>query len=279
MAVSRFCLGLVLTSLLCCATDCQRPSSKPPEAQKPAVTATTPAPDPKMPGTPANEKVPAKPVATDGKSEGLEPPKAWSDPRVLAELAKNCAFDPESLPASERKQWLGEHEEGDADSPLSCTASMEQSCIYDPCYDEQSSQCNPRCESTCKSCGKACASQCETCKTPCQDDACLMACANKCASCHESCVRKRDRCATGTCTEEYKKCRVKLRDAWTANGCTEICDKHTACKTACEAKNESAKKQKDCDKACAAPKSAAKCNLLLCKNDQSMGIDPTSTTD
>lgn len=288
MAVSRFWFGLVLMSLLVCATDCRRPSSsKPAEVQKPVVTTPTiTSPTPTTPPPPAPPAAPAKEKEKDAakgdsheESDGTPAPKSWDDPRVLAELTKNCAFDPESLPASERKQWLGEHDEGDGDSPLSCTASMEQSCVYDPCHDEQSRQCNPRCESKCRSCGKTCADKCEKCKTPCQDDACRMACAKKCASCHETCVRKRDRCATGTCTEEYKKCRVKLRDEWTANGCTEICETHSACKTACEEKNEKAKKKKDCDKACPTPKGADKCDLLLCKNEESMGIDPTSTTD
>jgi hypothetical protein len=283
MSVSRFCFGLLIMSLCLGAGGCRRvtlsPIAKPTEGKTgspvtaPATSPVTPpATTAKTDKPPGSEKDKAK--AEDG--EAPEPPKSWSDPRVLAELVKSCAFEPDSLPEADRQKWLGVQDEGNADSPLSCSASMEQSCVYDPCHDEQSSKCNPRCESKCRSCGKSCAARCETCKTPCQDDACRMACASKCASCRESCVRRRDRCATGTCTEEYKKCRVKLRDEWEANGCAEICKTIEDCKSACEEKNQKAKRQKDCDKACPAPKGGGKCDMNLCSGEGGMGIDPSS---
>src|SRR3990167_5785835 len=65
-----------------------------------------------------------------------EPPASWTDPRVIAELAKNCAFDPDDIPQEQRKQWTGEMYPGKR-SPLSCALSFDQSCVYDPCYDEE----------------------------------------------------------------------------------------------------------------------------------------------
>lgn len=202
------------------------------------------------------------------------PPASWSDPRVIAELAKNCAFDPDAIPYEQRKQWTGELYPGKR-SPLSCALSFDQSCVYDPCYDEETRECRPRCAKSCHDCGTACAATCETCKRACSDDNCRIACAKSCASCREGCVRTRDRCATGTCTEQFKQCRQKLKDDWLRKGCANVCRAYLRCQKPCISKHDKAGDAYEaCTKPCE-PKDNKGCNFQFCGGNFGMGINPT----
>lgn len=204
------------------------------------------------------------------KAAPQEPPRSWSDPRVLDELTRSCAFDPDQLPEGKAQAWLGDRGPGDS-SPLSCTAELDQSCEFDPCFDEQEA-CKPGCTKACGACGSTCVKGCESCKSACKDLACRKSCATKCASCREACVRQRDRCATGTCTEVYKQCRLKLRATWEKNGCARACKPYVACQTRCS----ESKKDQDCMKLCKKHEVKA-CDMRLCQGGpMSMGIDPAA---
>lgn len=200
-------------------------------------------------------------------------PSAWTDPRIIVELAKSCAFDPDLLKGDERAAWIEPQQMGD-NSPLSCSASFEQSCTYDPCFVSEESHCKPRCSSSCRECGKGCAKSCESCKRQCKDDACRLGCATSCAKCHETCVRNRDRCTTGTCTQEYRQCRFKLKRDWAAMGCPKVCRDYLQCQERCAAKVKDEGEVYDkCGKPCQ-PADRKGCDIALCGGRFGMGIDP-----
>lgn len=201
-----------------------------------------------------------------------EPPSSWTDPRVLRELTKSCAFDPDDLPPAQRGRWIGELD-ADDESPLSCNVAMEQSCVYDPCFEEEEEACKPACTKTCQGCGKGCAARCEECKGGCKDDACRKACARGCGKCREACVRTRDRCATATCTAQYKVCRQKLRTSWRKNRCPQKCKTFQACEARCSKKKGPA--ETACSEAC--KQAVTGCNTQLCPDEDGMGIDPLGT--
>lgn len=212
--------------------------------------------------------------------ESSEAISSWSDARIVAELAKDCAFNPDELKGARREEWLGPPQMGSS-SPLSCSAAFEQSCTYDPCFEEQQTQCHPRCGSTCRQCGKGCATKCESCKSQCKDKdkdkdaACRMSCARSCATCHEGCVRQRDRCATGSCTAEYRQCRLKLKSSWAAKGCPKVCRGYLQCQERCAAKIQDHSQVYDkCVKPCQ-PADKKGCDIALCGGEFGMGIDPT----
>jgi hypothetical protein len=210
-----------------------------------------------------------------------KPPPSWTDARVIAELEKSCAFDPDKLSSDERAAWF----KPGHSSAMSCQGELDQSCVYDPCYIKEERSCKPRCVSQCKSCGAACATTCETCKQTCKgqgkspsdEAACRLGCATSCGACHQTCVRSRDRCSTGTCSSEYRACRSKLKAEWQGNGCPEVCRVYLSCQRPCLRKHE---KKGDgweaCTKPCYPPKDQRNgCDLLLCSGSEfSMGIDP-----
>jgi hypothetical protein len=197
------------------------------------------------------------------------PPPKWTDDKVVNELTKSCAFDPDTMDAKHRKAWTGDIEFGDS-SPLTCAAAEDQSCVYDPCFDATEEKCKPRCTKDCRSCGKTCAASCETCKMDCKDFGCRRACAEKCATCHEACVRDRDHCATATCTAEYEACHAKMKSDWRANNCTKaVCGPYAACFDKCQKDHGGLE---PCMKRCK-PKNPGKCNVTFCKIGDFMGID------
>lgn len=219
---------------------------------------------------PLNLEAPATAAPLDEKAEL---PQSWSDARIVAELAKDCAFNPDELKGDARLEWMGTPQMGDS-SALSCSAAFEQSCTYDPCFTEEQTQCHPRCGNSCRQCGKGCASKCETCKSACKDDACRLSCAKSCATCHESCVRQRDRCATGTCTAEYRQCRLKLKRTWLAKGCPKVCRGYLHCQELCTAKlKDLSQNYEKCSKPCE-PADKKGCDIALCGGEFGMGIDP-----
>jgi hypothetical protein len=197
----------------------------------------------------------------------------WSDPRVLAEIEKSCAFDPDELKGEERKKWTGTLYPG-SHNIMSCYTGFDQSCVYDPCWDVETRECQPRCNDGCRSCGKECRAACESCKSGCKDDACRKGCARTCADCHERCVRTRDRCATGTCAEGYRACRLKLKSDWRRNGCKELCQKYLACQKPCIKKHEAkGDSYEACTKPCE-PKNLRGCQMTFCGGNFGMGVDP-----
>lgn len=217
------------------------------------------------------------------KTDSGAPPASWSDPRVIAELKKSCAFDPDKLKGEERKQWLGSDFGEGSRSIMSCYTGIEQSCVYDPCFESDQRDCRPRCAKTCHDCSDTCGKTCESCKAACQKGpagaACLSACATTCATCHETCVRTRDRCHTGTCTEEYKQCHKKLRADWKRKNCRAVCNQYFACQNPCIKKHD---KKGDAYEACTKPcepKDKKGCNLMFCGGAYGMGIDLEAKED
>jgi hypothetical protein len=194
---------------------------------------------------------------------------------VIAELEKSCAFDPDRLSSEQATQWLGRAELGRS-APLSCHTPIEQSCVYDPCWNSEQDTCRPRCAKRCTSCGQECASGCEQCKAACQDTACRHACAERCASCRQDCLRSRDRCTTGTCSSEYRQCRRKQKADWLRNDCKAVCQQYLACQRPCIRKHErKGDSYEACTKPCE-PKELRGCKMIFCGGNFGMGIDPTS---
>jgi hypothetical protein len=201
-------------------------------------------------------------------------PQSWSDPRVIEQLTDDCRFDPDKLPEDLRAKWQGEM---DSDGPevaaMSCEASLEQSCVDDPCYEgpQGAIACTARCAVDCRGCGKACALDCHACKHTCKDRACRVSCATACAACHEECVRKRDRCATGGCQASYKGCWDAMASGWRKNGCADLCKIFSKCADRCFARVSDGK---PCDAKCL-PKDAHGCDLIAhCPRQSADVIDP-----
>jgi hypothetical protein len=227
----------------------------------PIAAAPQPAPPPVAPPPPPAAQPESPPVG------------AWTDPRVIAELVKDCKFDPDTLTEDQRKPWNKNSYPGSR-SALSCKLGFEQSCVYDPCFDKERSDCRPKCAKSCSDCGTQCADACATCKASCHDDACKTACATQCASCRQDCVRVRDRCSTGTCTNQYRQCRKKLKSDWLGNNCPEVCRALMRCQKPCLRKHPDGVDSLDsCDKPCR-PKDTHGCNVNFCGGAFGMGIDP-----
>ena len=167
-----------------------------------------------------------------GAPEPSDPPwapnaKAWTDPLVVAALARDCAWEPPEA-------------RGDTDDPLrrnalSCVFLVEQSCVPNPCIQDQEDTCKPACAKTCDACGGRCTEGCTACKRSCADDACRLACARTCAGCRQACVRGADRCATGTCNAARVQCD-KVRRALQVQhrgACAKACPMASQCPPAC----------------------------------------------
>ena len=152
-------------------------------------------------------------------------PTAWTDARVIDELANDCAFVPPP-PA-------GESEYRPADL-FRCTVGYEQACAFDPCW-EASQRCkSDDCGRTCGTCNGTCTDSCQACKAGCSDAACKKACATTCASCKEDCNRTMDRCGSGTCTKVAMTCGKKILATHSANHCAAACRAIDACSKKCD---------------------------------------------
>lgn len=188
-----------------------------------------------------------------GAASADEPPKSWTDPRVIDALIRSCSADVASLVP----------QEGPGDpNPLSCAPAEDQSCESDPCFDEQESKCKPRCTKACERCSKPCVARCESCKKGCSDDACRKGCAVQCAGCREACTKASDRCGTGGCAAGYKQCRARMKAAWKKNGCPAACKTYVACEDQCYKKNKDAE-DRACIEACLAPMPKS-CSVTFC---------------
>lgn len=172
---------------------------------------------------------PAPSAAPSGfTGEIVEPPKAppatgpivaYTDARVVAELAATC-------------RWSPPPDDGDP-GPLSCAAEMEQSCVYDPCFEETESQCKGACRSTCETCDARCGAACAPCAATCKDEPCRVACARETAACRQGCLETKDRCASAGCQAAYEACNRKLLTDWKAGGCDAACGTYRACTEGC----------------------------------------------
>jgi hypothetical protein len=179
---------------------------------------------------------------------------AWTDPDVVVELATSCRFAPP------KATTVGEI------SPLSCEAGMfDQSCVYDPCFNDNQDKCKPKCKSACDACATHCTSACETCKKPCKDDDCKMACATTCGACRQECLKEKDHCISGTCAAQYERCHTDWRARYFKSACPAACPKFRTCFDACTSTG-------DYDAACV-DKCRAKARpacpgdlLILCEN-------------
>jgi hypothetical protein len=198
-----------------------------------------------------------------GETDGLKYPESWTDPRVVAALARNCQL-PDSLRGMNSDGGPGER------PPLECGPADDQSCVYDPCFSEGEEQCKPRCRKVCETCNRGCLATCQTCRRACQggDAACIHGCAQHCAECHQECIEQSDRCGSATCTEQYRACRARLKADWTKNKCPATCARYRACQARCPADDT------NCRDRC--KKGRSGCNLGLCPGEDSMGINPES---
>src|SRR5262249_29252536 len=149
----------------------------------------------------------------------------------------SCSFDPDKMPREQSVDWFGDM--GPRGSVLSCYTEIEQSCTYDPCFIKKESTCKPRCGNKCQDCGKQCAGKCESCKSKCAstDANCRTECAKDCATCREACVRDRDRCQTGDCAQEQRRCNIKLKADWKQLGCRQLCNVYLSCQERCVKKH------------------------------------------
>jgi hypothetical protein len=136
---------------------------------------------------------------------------------------------------------------------------FDQSCAYDPCFDENQEKCKPKCRSACDACSAQCATACDGCKASCKDDDCKKACATTCGKCRQECVVANDRCASGTCLDSYKECRAKWKDRYQKSKCPGACDKFKACSEACPNDSHYA----DCSRGCRAKMTTACPGFLL----------------
>ena len=202
-------------------------------AQPLARSANSTAPTPTVSasgGAPAALPPPAT-LSTGGAAAptpvpSAKPPElaAWTDLVAVQALTLDCNFKPPAQAADEPEP-----------SPLSCASGLyEQSCIYDPCYATDQSQCKPRCEKACGACSDQCSTTCGRCKARCSDDGCRRACAATCANCKQECLATKDRCATGTCGTEYKACTELLTKRWNSSGCAKTCKTYQECTTKCQ---------------------------------------------
>lgn len=179
-------------------------------------------PKPEPPAAPAENS------REDCEERRVNAPNSWSDPRVIAVLAKQCYW------SRREERWIFVDQEG-ATHPLVCTLGREQSCSPEPCSEDGRVEagCWWDCEQTCKGCSNRCGVQCQSCKARCRDDACRVECAKKCATCNEGCVRSMDRCGSGKCANELKQCWKKVKEAWIKKGCDKACAVITACEERC----------------------------------------------
>lgn len=185
------------------------PSGGAPSAPRPSAEAVEPPPGAASATAPPNSK-PTEMVA-------------WTDAAAVDALALDCNFKPAQ--AADQPE----------PSPLSCSSGLyEQSCIYDPCYATDQSQCKPRCEKSCDACSDQCSAGCGRCKARCTDDACRRECAATCANCKQGCLGTKDRCATGTCGAQYKACTELLTKRWNSSGCAKTCKAYQECTGKCQ---------------------------------------------
>jgi hypothetical protein len=206
----RAALATALALLVACSRSAE-PKTGGAEIPHPGPAASA-APEPHVdasvasPATPAIASAPTPPPET-----------SWTDGAVVAELAKDCAYQPP------------DHDEMNP-SELSCKSGLfGQSCVADPCFDEDQQDCKPSCEKACNGCAGQCITACKACKKPCKDDDCKRTCAVTCGQCRQACLTAKDRCSTGTCGQAYSACSKRLQAEWKNSGCRSGCAAYYTC--------------------------------------------------
>jgi hypothetical protein len=235
-------LTLTLVAVACSHTEgATRARSEPaPSAADDARSAAISAPGGPRPSDGPGANAPSAASPADTRSAAASPAalsddgaRAWTDASVLAELARDCGWTPHEDAAEQS-------EASSRTSPLSCKFLLEQSCVPDPCLDEQEEKCKPACTKTCGACGDKCVKGCTKCKAGCTDDACKLACAKQCGECRQACVAEADRCATGTCNAAREKCTKDRQALYVAHraACNKACPIAGSCPGDCSAKSE-----------------------------------------
>jgi hypothetical protein len=229
--------ALTLASAVLAATACSRSAepttrvAEPPRAPPPttaSVESTSSAPAPPPPAS-ASSSTPPPPSAPD---------PSWTDESVLAELTRDCAYQPPDHDAANP-------------SELSCKSGLfGQSCVADPCFDEDQKDCKPGCEKACNGCARECTKTCQACKRPCKDVDCERACAVTCGRCRQACLSAKDRCSTGTCGQAYSACSKRIQAQWKHSGCEKACPAYNACFEEC---NRSSSDTAPCYERCRKP--------------------------
>jgi hypothetical protein len=235
-----------LVIVACSHTETATPARPEPAPRAPDATAPAAA----LPAEPVAHSADASPAAASDDDAHVA--KAWTDASVLAELARDCAWAPP-------EDAVDQSDTSSRANPLSCKFLFEQSCVPNPCLDEQEEKCKPACTKTCGACGDKCVKGCTKCKTGCADDACKLACAKQCGECRQGCVAEADRCATGTCNAAREKCSKDRHASYLAHraACDKACPVAANCPGDCSAK--SAAQQDACWKQCQQSFVAAGC--------------------
>jgi hypothetical protein len=185
-----------------------------PPARAPARSDPAPRPTPPSSSTPAS-------TPSLAPSEGPRGASAWTDAVITDRLTKDCAWEPPVTSSA------------DEPSPLACSLELEQSCLPDPCFDDDQQTCKPACKKACGDCAATCTKDCQSCKHLCADEGCRHACAATCGSCRQACLSVKDRCASGTCGQAYSACRKKLTEDWKRSTCKVVCPRVSQCAIAC----------------------------------------------
>jgi hypothetical protein len=214
------------------------------------------------------------PLASDDAGAHASTASAWTDAPLVDKLRDDCAFDPNKLSVDQKEDLFGN---AYAATELTCLGSgFDQSCVYDPCFENAERTCKQGCMKDCGTCDDACVSSCFACKATCGDDECRNACAPTCASCKQSCVIEQDRCRSGKCGQAYADCRKKLSSDWKTQHCEAVCAQFTPCKNACYDKMMADKSGGFDNQACMGKCEITlktSCDLALCPGRYSMGID------
>jgi hypothetical protein len=157
-------------------------------------------------------------------------PAGWTDPRVVAGIAKGCDFTPVPLRAT---PW--------DDDVFACALGPDQTCVPTPCLMDHGA-CTAECNHTCAGCTAACTTTCDACESACTTDACRQACAVTTGACKDACTRAMDRCRTGKCNAAEKACD-RAADARekaeypTVKACAERCPAVQECERTCPTGN------------------------------------------
>jgi hypothetical protein len=131
--------------------------SAPPTVAEPARVAEVPVVDA---APPLDAGATVARTSVDAGANDAAPPEehvlAWTDPKPLEELTKSCAAQ---VPGIVRPKGV-DKDYWEA-SPLSCAYGLYgQSCVVDPCFNEQKDVCHDACEKTCDGCAKGCTTAC-----------------------------------------------------------------------------------------------------------------------
>ena len=232
---------------------------------------TSVTPEPPVDAAPA----PLTTASADFNDASVATVSAWTDAPIVDKLRADCGFDPRKMSDAQKEELFGNLYGA---NQLTCSGNaMDQSCVYDPCFEGDLHDCRSTCLSTCDSCDANCTGSCFACKANCKDDACRNACAPTCAQCKQTCITEQDRCRSGKCGQVYGDCRKRLSASWKAQNCSAVCTQYEPCRESCFDRLDTDKSgnfdHKACIEKCKAPLKTS-CDLGLCGGKSGMGIEP-----